>query len=372
YKAKDQNNYEEKTSLKITVIPKVSPIKNNPPIAQNDLAYAYSESTFASNILNNDMDPDDDQLTVGSFKQGSKSFETGQRIQVSGTDMEENQVEHAGFFSMKTDGDYEFEPEVGCLGIINPILYVIKDGKGASDQAELRITVLENEDNQTFANDDANAVPKRKAIFGNILYNDNDPEGDQQKVIMVTVKGQKYSLSSNEIEIPISNVGNLRISKKGAYKFVPKVSFKGTLPVVYQIIDEGTPPVRSSATLYLTTLDVLLIARDDAQQEPRLGASVNLNVVENDLPKKIIDPATVSFTDSGATDTDNDGDFDRLAISGEGIWKVNEDGVVTFDPDPLFIGDPKPIGYKVKNEVGEVSNEAVIEITYEHHPPVAV
>ncbi|WP_452222679.1 Ig-like domain-containing protein, partial [Lacinutrix chionoecetis] len=83
-----------------------------------------------------------------------------------------------------------------------------------------------------------------------------------------------------------------------------------------------------------------------------------------------IDPATVSFTDPAATDTDGDGDNDELVVPGEGTWTVDETGEVTFTPEPGFTGDPTPVNYTIDDNDGNTSNEATITLDFDAQPPV--
>jgi len=89
----------------------------------------------------------------------------------------------------------------------------------------------------------------------------------------------------------------------------------------------------------------------------------SLNVTSNDTDaQNNMDVSTVSFV--GGTDTDDDGDNDKLSISGEGIWRVDELGLVTFTPEKDFTSDTTPIKYTISDLAGDTSNEGTISIDY--------
>lgn len=93
------------------------------------------------------------------------------------------------------------------------------------------------------------------------------------------------------------------------------------------------------------------------------GSKVFIDVIANDTDRQNdMNGSTVSLL--GGIDTDNDGDKDELNIEGQGIWKVNEFGIVTFEPVENFTSDPSSIQYTVKDLEGESSEPAKININY--------
>jgi CshA-type fibril repeat protein len=100
------------------------------------------------------------------------------------------------------------------------------------------------------------------------------------------------------------------------------------------------------------------------------GETVSIDILDNDkTTSSPLDPMSVSLVvPANATDivTDNEGDIVGFTVPGEGEWSVDEDtGAVTFVPDEDLTGYPTPVEYTVKEESGEESNRARIEIVYE-------
>lgn len=73
-----------------------------------------------------------------------------------------------------------------------------------------------------------------------------------------------------------------------------------------------------------------------------------------------------------ATATDAKGHITEITVPGEGVWKLNANGSVTFTPAATFSGDPTPIQYKITSQTGVVSNIAEISIDYGTPLPVTL
>ncbi|WP_165733994.1 tandem-95 repeat protein [Polaribacter sp. 20A6] len=258
-------------TLIIKVIPNILP-GNNPPTAQNDSNTTELNTPIINGkILSNDSDPDGDALTVISFTTNVTtnsggtttpttitSFPiTGTGQIVSGIDANGNPVDVAGKIMMAADGTYTFTPENGFSGTVNDITYTISDGKGGTDTAVLSIDVIPNFGNTTFANDDTNSAPQGDTMIGNVLTNDTDPEDDKQNVTLASINGTNIIVGTST---PITGIGTITINTDGSYTFVPEAGFAGTVPVIYEVCDNGTPNACDKATLYLTSIPVILTA----------------------------------------------------------------------------------------------------------------
>lgn len=108
------------------IIPGFAPVPpNNPPVAQNDWGFTEFETTISVDVLENDTDPDGDELRVVSF---------------------ENPVH--GTASM-SGGIVTFTPEPGFHGYV-AFSYILADSKGAEASGVIEIEVAEKvEDPQT-------------------------------------------------------------------------------------------------------------------------------------------------------------------------------------------------------------------------------
>ncbi|MGP4717669.1 Ig-like domain-containing protein, partial [Psychrobacter sp. T6-6] len=141
----------------------------------------------------------------------------------------------------------------------------------------------------------------------------------------------------------------------------------GTVPQVsYTVTDpEGNT---DSTTLDITVEPVndAPVAVDDKKLDQTFGSDVTLDVLSNDTdPENDIDPATVIITQAPvgsiiATDGKS------VVVANEGKWSVNETtGVITFEPEERFVGNPTPISYTVSDSTNLTSDPATVTIDYD-------
>ena len=109
---------------------------------------------------------------------------------------------------------------------------------------------------------------------------------------------------------------------------------------------------------------------DDTQVNQTAGDAVTVDILANDSSANPMDATTVSLDPASVsggigTDTDSDGDIDKVVVPNEGTWTVNPvSGEVTFTPEAGFTEDTTPIEYTVKDNTGLVSAPATITIDY--------
>jgi uncharacterized repeat protein (TIGR03806 family) len=102
------------------------------------------------------------------------------------------------------------------------------------------------------------------------------------------------------------------------------------------------------------------VATDDVVNST-VTTPVLIPVLTNDTTGGVPVATTVSI--KNGADTDSNGTLDQLVADNEGTWSVNAaNGEITFTPTSTFTGNPTQISYTVKNEEGEVSNEALVTI----------
>ena len=89
--------------------------------------------------------------------------------------------------------------------------------------------------------------------------------------------------------------------------------------------------------------------------EAETSATVSINVLNNDKDyQNDMEISSVKFENNST----------KLYVTGEGTWKVNSKGIVTFTPNGNFTADPTPIKYSVADKEGTVSQFATIIINY--------
>ncbi|MCR4030697.1 MULTISPECIES: PKD domain-containing protein [Flavobacterium] len=159
----------------------------------------------------------------------------------------------------------------------------------------------------------------------------------------------------------------------GLIVFTPQVGFTSNpTPIVYKLTETQTG-LSDTATITVTYIAQAPVAYNDLSSGNPVNTAVTVNPLANNGsgvdadPDGTIDPSTVRLLNpAGATAivTDSKGttSFD---VPNEGKWSVNPvTGAITFTPLPTFHKDPTPIQYNVKDNDGNISNNATVTIDY--------
>lgn len=155
--------------------------------------------------------------------------------------------------------------------------------------------------------------------------------------------------------------------------FTPQVGFTSNpTPLGYKLTETQTG-LSDTATITVTYVAQAPIAYNDLSSGNPVNTAVTVNPLVNNGsgidadPDGTIDPSTVRLlSPAGATAivTDSKG-ITSFDVPNEGKWSVNPvTGAITFTPLPTFHKDPTPIQYNVKDNDGNVSNNARVTIDY--------
>ncbi|HET6537282.1 MAG TPA: Ig-like domain-containing protein [Sphingopyxis sp.] len=85
-------------------------------------------------------------------------------------------------------------------------------------------------------NDEGRGEEDGGPVTGNVIGNDNDPDGDPLTVTDFTVEGTTYK-PGETAEIP--GVGTIVINTDGSYTFTPEPDYNGTVPTITYTISDG-------------------------------------------------------------------------------------------------------------------------------------
>jgi gliding motility-associated-like protein len=286
---------------------------SNAPVAINDAYQGSINLPVVGAVLANDFDPDGNLNMNSVILQGSAPA--------------------SGTLTLNPDGTFTYVPEAGFLGQVSFEYQVCDLGTPVQcDQAKVIIEILPDPTgNSTFATDDVFFGKEDIQLSGNVLTNDNDPEGDVQTVNTVPVKLPEH--------------GTLTLNADGTFTFVPDDHYYGQDKFVYEVCDNGIPKACDQGTVYLVLAHVnyLPVAIDDliSTQE---DTEVTGNVSANDTPS--FDGGNVwSIADQPAN----------------GSVSMNQDGTFTYTPDPDFNGTDSFV-YKVCDGDGDCA-EATVTVT---------
>ncbi|MEP5620022.1 MAG: Ig-like domain-containing protein, partial [Gilvibacter sp.] len=314
----------------IEVLPDSGP-ENEAPIANEDTNTTEVDTPVNGNVIVNDYDPDGDPIVV-----------TG------------NTTPSNGSVVVNPDGTYTYTPNPGFEGV-DTFEYTICDNgtPPLCDTALVIITVIPNHQNITVANDDAYNGRPNEVISGNVLDNDNDPEGDDQAV----------DLTVTPVSGPTN--GTLVINLDGSFDYTPGTDFEGTDQFVYSVCDNGSPVACDQATVYITINDAgnVILAIDDINDtfiDTPVSGDVSTNDDNNDGP--------------AGTET-------HTLVSGPtvpgALLTLNPDGTYTYTPAPGYVGEDT-FEYQVCDggsptacDTATVTIEVIDNPIIENDPPVA-
>ena len=155
YEIHDGRGGRDTASVYVTI----SLIPNTKPIARDDLATVTQGEAVTVSVLNNDEDPDGDQLSVTTITtnptHGSTAINSG--ITVTYT----SSATYVGLDSFQ---------------------YAIHDGRGGRDTASVRINVTSAPNGKPVAIDDSVTLSQPLPVTIDVLENDFDPDGDPLSV----------------------------------------------------------------------------------------------------------------------------------------------------------------------------------------------
>ncbi len=189
-----------------------------------------------------------------------------------------------------------------------------------SGTEQVTITITDDEINSSpVASNDTATISEGGTATGNLLDNDNDPDGNSLTVTTTPVSGP-------------SN-GTVVINSDGTYSYTPDTDFVGTDSFTYEVCDNGIPSKCASATVTITinTKDTdgdgipdEIEGTDDPDNDG-IPSNEDLDSDGDGIPDEI----------EGTDDTDNDGipdykdedsDGDGIPDEVEGTDDIDKDG----------------------------------------------
>jgi Ca2+-binding RTX toxin-like protein len=300
-----------------TVTVDVTPV-NDAPTAVDDVATTEEDTPVVLDLVDNDIDPDGDLLTVTAV---SVPVEQGTVVN-------------------NDDGTATFTPAPDFNGEAT-VTYTIADPDGEESTAVHVVDVTPIND-APVAEDDTDTTVEDTPITVDLLDNDSDVDGDPLTVVEATVPEDEGTLVNNG---------------DGTVTFTPAEDFTGPATISYTISDGNGGEDSAEHVIDVTPVIEPPVANDDVATTPE---------------------DTAVIVDLRGNDTDPDNTLDELTISDldvdpeQGTVVDNGDGTVTFTPAPDFNGEAT-ITYTLTDPDGASDDaQAVVTVTPVNDAPVAV
>ncbi len=293
---------------------------NNAPIANADAISTDLDVPISGNVLTNDSDPDGDNLAVTLTPVVAPSN---------------------GIVTLSSNGDYTYTPSAGFLGMDSFVYELCDDGDSPiCVQGTVTITVALPSNTPPTPQDDYVTAPVDGYATGNVAANDSDPEGDALSVSSFAV-------------IPPDN-GSVFLFSNGGFTYYPSAGFVGTDSFAYEVCDDGSPSLCSTAIVFVTVYsgtNAPPTAQDDTFFTP-MNTNITDNVLTNDNDpdgnNMTVNQTPISSTANGTLTLFSNGGFvyspnTNFVGTDSFIYEVCDDGTpvecaqatVTISVDPV-------------------------------------
>ncbi|HHP0467521.1 TPA: tandem-95 repeat protein, partial [Vibrio harveyi] len=292
-----------------TVAVTVNPV-NDAPVAVNDTVATDEDTAVTIDVLANDSDPENDQLTITN---ASVPAEQGTVTIV--------------------DGKLVFTPAENFNGDAT-ISYTISDGQ-LTDDATVAVTVNPVNDAPVAVND-AVSTDEDTAVTIDVLANDSDPENDTLTITAASVPAEQGTVAIVD----------------GKLVFTPAENFNGDATISYTISDGQLTDDATVAVTVNPVNDAPVAVNDTVSTDE--DTAVTIDVLANDS-----DPENDTLTITAASVPAEQG---TVAIV---------DGKLVFTPAENFNGDAT-ISYTISD--GQLTDDATVAVTVNpvNDAPVAV
>ncbi|MFS0910918.1 tandem-95 repeat protein [Microbacterium sp. 179-I 3D2 NHS] len=288
-------------------------------------------------------------------------------------------VPDEGAYTVGGDGSVTFTPSPQFRGAATPIVYSATDTVGNGIVSTIAIEVVPV---VPVAADDTAATPFATPVTFDVA-GDDEPGHPSIPLDPTTLTfepsgipaGVTGEIRDGGTTLDIAGEGVYTLADDGTVTFVPATGFTGdTTPVRYTIRDaNGTA---ATAALSVTV-------RPGPAATPDVGTTrqntpVTVDVLDDDTAGQLadgtsgaLDTASVVFPPTGQPPGATPGDGGKtLVVPGQGEYAIEDDGRITFTPEPAFRGEALPVTYTVTDSLGNTATAAVT-VTVTGVDPVA-
>ncbi|WP_206445600.1 Ig-like domain-containing protein [Spirosoma sordidisoli] len=229
------------STLTLTPVTQPNALTNNAPIALNDATRTTAGTSVTVNVVANDSDPDS-----ATSVNGQLNTPTIVSQPATGT-------------ASIVNGQVVYTPPVGFTGVVSfPYQVCDKAATPLCTTALVTVTVDPTQPSGVtnvapVAIDDQLITTKGTPATGTVAANDSDPNAGQ-------------TLTFTKLTNPAN--GTVVFNANGSYTYTPAPGYVGTDNFTYQVCDNGSPVLCTTATAYMTVNDVV-------NQAPIVNPDVN-------------------------------------------------------------------------------------------------
>jgi len=277
----DGNGGTDTATVNVTV----TNVQDAPDAVDDTPTVAEDSGANVINVLGNDSDPDNDELTVSGVTLASHGTVANNGTSVSYTP-------NSNFFGNDT------------------FTYTISDGHGGTDTATVNVTITNVNDAPVATND--NYVTNSNAVLNvaapGVLSNDSDIDGPSLSSVYVTGSGPSH--------------GTLALSADGSFSYSPAANYTGSDSFSYQAFDGSA--YSNVATVMITVNDTVA---------PTLNSTLAVSLLTSTNSDLINVGLNASATDNSGTPVQI-----QVAVFGDEDDETPTKQNVLHSPDAKDIG----------------------------------
>ncbi|RZI93964.1 MAG: tandem-95 repeat protein, partial [Variovorax sp.] len=318
----------------------VTPV-NDAPVGVNDTATTPEDTPVTGNVLTNDTDVDNVNLTVTQFVLGGTTYTAGQTANLAGV----------GTLVINANGSYTFTPALNYNGPVPVATYTVSDG-ALTSTATLTVAITPVNDAPVGVNDTA-STPEDTPVSGNVLTNDTDIDSANLTVTQFVVGGTTYAAGSSAV---LAGVGTLVINANGTYTFTPALNYNGPVPAATYTVSDGALTSTATLTVTVTPVNDAPVGVNDTAATPE-DTPVSGNVLTNDTDVDNVNLTVTQFVVGGTTYSAGG----SAVLAGVGTLVINADGSYTFTPALNYNGPVPAATYTVTD--GALTSTATLAVT---------
>ena len=328
----------------------------SPPVAVDDQSSGAFDVDQVIDVLANDSSTSPVDLAPSSVRLCASESETDYSV-CSSTSLT---VAGEGVYSVNQDGTVTFNPEGSFVGQASPVRYVVADSAGQLVSATITPTVSEPAAPGA-ASEQRPVLPGRSVDFTSLTGPEGlatSPAGFDPTLTCIVEPGTTTCSATGVIDI----VGEGRYVLDSASGVVTFTAESGApvgplTPIVFRVTDSFGRSVTATLTAVVPSPPV---AVDDASSGA-VDVDQVIDVVANDSATSpaILAPSSVRLCASESETDFSVCSSTSLTVTGEGVYSVGVDGVVTFDPEGSFVGQASPVRYVVADSVGQLASATI-------------
>ena len=348
-----------------TLTPTIPP----PPTADNETSTGAYDTNQVIDVLTGDAAGAGATLVATSVKLCA----TTATLKAS-CDRDTLEVAGQGTYSVNSNGTVTFDPLPSFTGTASLVKYVVADSTTQRAEATIQPTVAMPTPPTATANAQA-VIPGGTVAFTTITGASglaSSIVGLNASATCLITPGSSPDACDADGVVIVSGVGTYTLNTTtGVVTLVAdSAATQGTKTALkYQVTDTFGQTATS-------TLTPTIPAPPTAANDTSTGAYDANQIIEILTNDAATTPATLVATSvklCATTATANAScNLNSLEVPGEGVYTVNANGTVTFDPFPTFRGNASPVKYVVSDSTGQVTGANISPIVNPPGAPTAL